>query len=633
MTTARGDDARHSDDETRVDVPVTGASDAPADNRPPAFPSVGGTAGNESRAHDDAPPPIERSSELPPLLPAFASTDGAAGPVLTAPVGGRNSPWRWVAVLVATLAIVALIGGFFVFLGPRPGTPSLVSQYAPADAAAYAELRLDLPGDQRERLISFMSNFPGFADPATFQQKIDDTLQQALRGTDTGLDWKADVDPWFGGQIGLFSSTLAPTQGMPPSFSVVLSVKDRAKLDDLINARLTGSGMESEDYDGQTIWSGKATEESGRFSFAVTDEALVVSTRNEDLKGALDVKRGDVDGLAEAPFFTAELASLHSDRLAAFYYDYATLLQSLPTGAASALPQSCMDDIRAAAGIKLLGEVRAESDHMAVTMRSQIPSGGNLPPAAPNKRTALAESLPADTIAYVELRQVGALLKSGAEQALSCLAPALGGFDVRQLEGLIGTAPQDYFNFIGDAAIAVTSTDGRLGGGLIATVDDENVARIRLERLLSVARLGTMAGDITIEEQQHGAATITVIKFGGGLFPLAETPSIAVTITGGRLYLGVDDFVSATIDRAAAGSLASAPRLQAALTAAGSENAGVVYLNITALRGAIEGNMPAESRTGYDTEVKPFLEPITHLIMVNRTESGINVGHAFLYVE
>ncbi len=580
----------------------------------------------------DTAPPFEPASERPALLPAFASTDGAAGAVLTAPVGGRASRWRWVAALVATLAVVALIGGFFVFLGPRPGTPSLVAQYAPADAPVYVELRLDLPGDQRDRLVSFMSNFPGFADPSTFQQKIDDTLQEVLRSTETGLDWKSDVDPWFGGQVGLFSSSLAPSSGTPPSFSVVLSVRDRSKLDELVNARLTGAGMQSEDYRGQTIWSGTATDDSRRLSFAVTDEALVVSTRNEDLKRALDVKAGEVDGLADDPFFTGQLAALHSDRLAAFYYDYSTLLQSLPTGA-TMLPQNCMDDIRAAADTKLLGEVRAEADHLAITMRTEIPSGGSLPPAAPNKRSTLAESLPSDTIAYLELRQAGALIKSGVEQVLACLIPALGGFDISQLEQILGTAPQDYFDFIDDAAIAVTSNGGKYGGGLIATVDDENVARTRIERLLGAARLATVGGGLTIEEQQHGDATITIISLGAARFPVGESSSIAVSVTGGRLYLGVDDFVTAAIDRSAADSLASAPRLQAALTAAGSENAGVAYLNISALRGLLEGMAPAAARTEYDTEVKPFIEPITHFIIVNRTAGGINVGHAFLYVE
>ncbi len=364
----------------------------------------------------------------------------------------------------------------------------------------------------------------------------------------------------------------------------------------------------------------------------MTDEALVVSGRNEDLKRALDVKAGDVDGLADDPFFTAQLAGLHSDRLAAVYYDYGDLLESLPVGSSN-LPQSCLDDIRAAVNFKLPGEVRAEADHLSATMRSQIPTGGNLPPGAPNRVSSLAQSMPADALAYVELRQVGALASFGVEEALACLTPALGGFDTSQLQMILGVAPEEYFNFLGDAAISFTNTGGRFGGGLIATVDDENVARIRVERLLSAARLAAMAGGLTIEEQEHGAATITVMRLGDGTLPSDVAQSFSVTVTGGRLYLGVDDFVTGALDRAAADSLATAPRLVSALAATGSENAGMVYMNIAALRAAIETNMPSESRTPYDTEIKPFLEPMTHFVVVNRTEGGINVGHAFLYVE
>lgn len=636
MTTPRGDDAGHADEETRVDSPVSSDSGAAAQHRPPAFPSVGGTLANADRAYVDSASPFEPVADHPALIPAFTSTDGAGGPVLTAPTGGRSSRWRWLAALVATLVVVAMIGGFLAFLGPRPRSPSLVAQYAPADAAFYAELRLDLPGDQRDRLVSFMSNFPGFADPSSFQQKIDDTLQQMLRGTNLGLDWKQDVDPWFGGQIGLYRSTLSDTLVTPGvgGINFALSVKDRQKLDELINARLAdGVAAPQRDHKGHTVWTMlMGGEVAQTVSFTVTDDALLAANTFDEIAKALDVKAGDAPGLADDAFFTAQLAGLHPDRLAAFFYDYSKVLESVPVTPAL-LPDACMENIRATTNFKVLGEVRAEADHLAVTMRSQIPGGGNLPPAAPNKRSTLAESMPAEALVYVEFRQVGAVVKFGVEEALACLTPALGGFDVSQLEQILGVAPQDYFDFLDDAAIALTSIGGKPGGGLIATVDDENVARTRVERLLSAARLAAIGGGVTIEEQQHGGATITVVRLGAGAFPNGEAQSIAVTVTGGRLYLGVDDFVTAAIDRAAADSLATAPRLQTALTSAGSENAGVVYLNIAALRGLIEGNMPVESRTQYDTEVKPFLEPINQFVVVNRTEGGINVGHAFLYVE
>ena len=43
--------------------------------------------------------------------------------------------------------------------------------------------------------------------------------------------------------------------------------------------------------------------------------------------------------------------------------------------------------------------------------------------------------------------------------------------------------------------------------------------------------------------------------------------------------------------------------------------------------------IPADERTRYDTEVKPFVEPITQVVMVGRNEDGIYSSNVFLYVE
>lgn len=631
VTTPRNDDFLRADDATRVDLPI--AADEPSgtgasESRPPAFPSVGGAPKGHDHVHTEVPFAHVRDESL-----AASPVVDTSRPVLAAPVGARTSRWRWVAAAVATLVVVALVAGI-VFFGARQATPSLVAQFAPADAAAYAELRLDLPGDQRDRLVSFFGHFPGFADPASFQQKIDETLSNALRRSGTGLDWAADVDPWFGGQIGFFTSSLAPSYGVPPSFSVVLSVKDRARLDEMVAARTAESGMQQEDYNGQTIWSGNATAANQRISFAVTGEALVISARNEDLKAALDVKAGEVAGLADDAFFTGQLAHMHADRLALFYYDYSSLIKSMPP-AVSLVPAGCLDDLQAAADIRLLGELRAEADHIAANIRSQYPTAGNLPPAPANRRTALAESMPAGTLAYVEMRQIDAGIKYLVDELLSCMnGTAPGGIDLSLIEQFIGTTPQDYFDFLDDAAFAVTLNDGKVGGGLVATVDDENVARARVERLLAAVRLaGGLGGGLTIEEEQHGNAAITVIRFAAAGLPVGEAPSMSITVSGGRMYLGLDDFVTAALDRTAADSLAAAPRLQQALSGAGAENAGIVYVDIAAMRGFLESMMPVGARADYDTEAKPFLEPITHLIVISRNDGGINVGHGFLYVE
>jgi hypothetical protein len=565
----------------------------------------------------------------PPPVPV-ESTDPALA-------NGRNGRWRWVAAGLATILVLIVAAAVFIFIGQQPATPSLVAQYAPADSVAYAEIRLDLPGDQRERLATFMSHFPGFADPAAFQQKIDESLANALRTSGTGLDWQADVQPWFGGMIGAFSNATESSADSMLSGVVVLSVKDRARLDELVNARTAEVGAQQQDYKGQTIWS--ATLEDGDpFHFAVTQDAFLASPRVEDLEAALDTKSGELAGLADDPFFTTQLGKLHADRLGLAYYDYGRALEQIPmpTGGPSGvgvLPEQCLSDLSDVTNLKLLGEVRAETDHLALNVRAQAPSIEGLP-QLPNRNSTLPARMPSNTVAYLESRAVGQTIKYYVGKLLECLPAEGGELDPNQIQQMIGTAPEDYFDFVEDVAIGVTLSEGKFGGGLIATVDDENVARTRVERLLSAARLATGTGQgLTVEEQQHGDATITVINLGDQLIPNADVPSIAITVSDGRLYLGVGDFVTGALDQVEAESLATAPRLQTALNSAGHENAALAYVDIAALRGFAESMIPADERTQYDTEMKPFIDPITQLVLVGVNEGDIYTSHVFLYVE
>jgi hypothetical protein len=607
--------------------------------RPPTFPSVGGTPSNPSVPPNQAP--FTPAHDEPVVQAPVAST-----PVTTSSAGSGSGRLRWLVAGVATVLVVVLLVGAFALFGARTATPSLVAQYAPANAAAYLEVRYDLPGDQAANLAAFMSHFPGFADAAAFKQKVDETLSNALQRTGSGLDWKTDIEPWFGGQIGLFTNSVAPAAGTPPSFTAVFSVKDRAKLDEVVNAHVAASGFTQEDYNGQVIWSGTAGDSDKRVSLAVTDEAFVVSTRSEDLKSALDTKAGTATGLADDAFFTSQLSAMHADRLALVYYDYGTLLESMPVpspGAAdlSGLPPDCLNGFTSAANTKLLGEVRAEDDHLSFNVRSTYPSGEGLPPAPSNKSTDLAESMPASTVAYLEMRQVGANVKFLVQQLLKCMDTSQSeGFDPSQLQALIGTAPEDYFDFLVDAGLGVTSASDKFGVGLVATVDDENVARTRVERLLSALRLaGGMGGaGITVEEQQHGDTTITAVTIAGDSVAEPGQPApppikLSVAVSNGRLYLGLDDFVATALDQEPATSLATDARLQSALAEVGNENSGLAYLDIGGLRGYVESAMPADERAHYDAEVKPFIAPLDSFVVVTRNDNGTNAGNGFLYVE
>jgi hypothetical protein len=261
--------------------------------------------------------PIPGSGDMPPTERVRPEGGGVA---------------RWLIAGVATLLVLGLVVAVILLAGQRATGASIGPDYAPADSQAYAEVRLDLPGDQRDAVVAFMSRFPGFADPSTFEQKVDDTFDQLLRNVGSPIGWSSDIEPWFGGQAALFGSASEAGE-VSPSFTAVLSVKDRTRLDALLAqyGPLSGAKVDHE-YGGVAIW----TAPNDRGAFAVTDEAFIAALRAEDVHAALDVKAGDAPGLATNTDFTAAIESLSDDRLAAFYVDSSALAEVL-----GRVPSSC----------------------------------------------------------------------------------------------------------------------------------------------------------------------------------------------------------------------------------------------------------------------------------------------------
>jgi len=615
------------------------SGDSTREQRPPAFPSVDrGQHGNVWQPARDqlfAPPPT------PPATPVARVTRTP-----------RTPTWRWLIALVATIAVIGVVAGVSYLAVRRVGTPSAVSHYAPASTPLYAEIDLNMPGDQRDQLASFMSHFPGFADPSSFQQKIDDSLNQLLVSSGSGLTWAQDVAPWFGNQVAFFgnpwamntSGTGLGTASAPP-MAIVLSVTDRTQLEQVIQPKLTDAGAISSTYDGETLW----TMPDAAGVLAVTDDALLVGT-GEQVKMALDVKTGRQASLADDDFFLQQLASLHPDRLATFYFDYGAVAASLSNslGAAGSLIPGApsLDLVNQLAAVKMVGEARADGNHLAIDMRSSHPTGDNVPPLPSNRRTSLAERMPTDSLVYFETRDFGQAIKYLANTILSTAsaspAPS-GGLDValQSITELLGTAPQDYLDFVQDVGVSVSYTNDKLGMGLVATVDDQAVASTRVERLLSAVRsLAAFGGNtgVTVEDQQHGDVTITMIHVTGtqpsgpGMaHPVVPDLNIGVAVANGQLLIGLDDFVANALDRTAADSLAANSRFQSAASVAG-DNAGITFVDIAGIRTALEGAMPAADLQDYEQNVKPFLQPIDYLLQYSVTDGDISEGHTFLYV-
>ena len=110
---------------------------------------------------------------------------------------------------------------------------------------------------------------------------------------------------------------------------------------------------------------------------------------------------------------------------------------------------------------------------------------------------------------------------------------------------------------------------------------------------------------------------------------------LSLTVIGGRLYLGLNDFVTTALDQDAASSLASDPHLQSALAEVGTSNSGMFYVDVPQVLEFAEssGGGRTEDQAHFDSDVKPFLDPLAPFVVVTRNDDGINSGHGFLYVE
>ena len=570
------------------------------------------------------------SHALPP-----ASQHQPAAPILEPVRPRRATTARVAVVLVTTLALLSLVGGFALANLPRTEA-NVLAAYAAADTTAYVELRLDLPGDQRERVAQLVGQFPGFDDAATIEGRIGEAFDELADKADADFRWSRDVEPWFGGQLALMV-TIDSDEAQPdePPFVIGISVKDAAAARELIVGRLTGENVTFDEYRGATVWHRPAGDRKG--ALALTNDALLLGRSVDEVHAALDVAAGERPALPDNAAYAEPVAALHEDRLATVYVDGAALAD-LYADRSSLLTLSLQQPYDMFSGV-LVAELRAEGDHLALTARSR-PAAGS-PPLPANRTTSLAQRMPVDSVAYLEVRAAGESLERAIAAYLAQLAdedPDDGGM-LPQLETLLGTPPDEFLDFLDDAAVAVTADDDSFSGGLVATLKDEQVARERLQRLVGVIRTWAAfeTAPLTVSEEQYGGETLVVIKptvRSGSMPGLGSVlPALSFTFTDGLLVLGMDDFVRGVLDADPAAGLASNEGYRAALAAAGADNAGVGYVDLAVLRGHLEGMIGRRDRAAYDRDLQPYLAPFDRLMVVTVVEGGELVSRTLVYVE
>lgn len=585
--------------------PISETGELPGEPGPVAPEQVGETAAVGGEPLAAAVP----DAEAPPIAVP------AATPVAARPKGLV----RWGVALLAVAVLVGAVSVAAAFLAAGASS-SVVQGWLPNDTMAYLELRADLPGDQRAKLGEILAKFPGFADQASLDAKIDEALDRILE--QTGIDWTTDVKPWLGGEIGLAvtaaaldvekltglgSSLDGADLGPAPDDGAValIAVKDGAAAMSWISEQLGGT-QTTETYAGGevTIVSGAM---KSSLAFAVRDDVLVVGPE-KTVKASLDT--GGTSGMASSDSFKAAQKTAPTAYLGFGYVDLKAILEATlaTAGDTAGLPTACLDQVVEKIPTWGAGFGRAEDDALVMTATIATPDATS---TAKDTASAVAAHLPASTVAAFEVRDLGAGLVAaidGLKATMACDPSTAEAIDqIEQALAAVGGA-EGIIGWAEDTAVAGTVDGTTLGGGLAAIVTDEAAASGTLDQVKALLALAGAGAGITSREEAYGDGTLFVVTLPIEAFA-ASAPEVAVTVQRGVFALGTIDFVKAVVDTDAAGSLARDPVYERAIALAGGEGMTDIFVDVAGLLVGVEAMLPAEAKSQYETEIKPFLDP------------------------
>jgi Protein of unknown function (DUF3352) len=582
---------------------------------------------------DPALPPIE-SAEPGAAAPAQA-VQRDSGDAVTGRAR-RSTRLRWAVVLIGVAIVLVATAAVFALTAGRPSI-SVAVGYMPDNAVQYGEYRLDLPGDQRQKLAEFLSVFPGFKDQSTFDSKLDETFDKIVAAVSSNQQtYTADIKPWFGGVIAFGSGpieTPAPSAASSPAFAgqplIAVSIKDKAKAADWIAG--LGEQLTRGEYNGAILFSGAARDSGTATAIAVNDEVILVGT-DASVKKAVD-SHGD-GKLADDEQFKAAFRLATDDYVAFTFMDYqayvSSYLDMVNNLGGRVLDSTAVDDELASLVPAWFGSVsRFEND--ALVSSSAFPSidigfDGN------NRKSTLLGWAPPSTIAYSEVHDAGAAFTALLDRLKKQPDAAKA---IQQVDATTGIGLEGIFGWWGDAAlVASEDASGHLGGGLVIIPADAAKAKTAANSLRGLLALGGGQAGIKVTDVQHGDATITVVDFSGAMggaasLPAGYKPELAFTFTDQVVVVGYGQaFVESVLDAGPGPSLADDARVSSLVKRVGEENLGFTFVDVRRVRELFEtiakAGMTREKWSEYVKEYQPFLLPFDAMASSIRKDGDLN---------
>lgn len=574
-------------------------------------------------------PAVERlAGEAMPGEPDLAASAPSAeaapdGTAAVSAVAGGSRRTRWiVAGLVSALAIGGALAAALI-LGAKPLPEAF--RYLPADSVIVAELRPDLPGDQRQHLGNLLAHFPGFADQSNLSAKIDETLTRLINeGSSGSVDYATRIKPLLVGPLVVGTGI----DGLKNRAALVVASTDGAITCQVVFGAATA--LETHRAVAiESVQNDMACAVDGRFMLIGDPEAI-----RAGIDAHLDHKGVDTNAR-----FTAARTRLEGDQVARVYVEGKALVT---------LAEGFANDLAPGAGI---GSTIAENvtEWLVIGMRvvddavqfevqaaplKEAKLDASLPTDPPPATSRFASLLPSNTYGFVEIHGIGA----NAQRALAILKtdPNQAGAIAQIERALVAVGGiQNIAAWIEDAGVAVIPAGDSIGGAILLRGSNAAAVEGRVTQLRNLLVLASTGTDITVRDSEHAGIKITSVDL-GDLRTLLSAMGVDPGLTGteGRLAFSMaarddililaigDRVIEGILDTTTGSSLKSSGAYARVVDLVGSPNDVEVYVSLDGLVGYLESNMPtALEGTGW-TKLKPYLEHLASLGEANVTTSS-----------
>lgn len=458
--------------------------------------------------------------------------------------------------LLTATGLFAVVGYLLIF----SASPDRAARAVPATAAVYVNLYLEPSTGQRMNLYGLIGRLPGFADPATLEQKIHDVAARLIG--QGGIDYAHDIRPWLGDQVALAISPAAGDGGGPQMLllAAVAEPGSAAAAVDRIMAR-DGAEFETEEYRGVMLHVGVDA------SYALLDDLLLVGSGPGVVRSAVDAEAGAAPSLADATDFDAALRRVPADHLGSIYVDLRSLLGADEMEEVGGYRTVAVALVAEGAGVRLVGDApflgTSPLTREAFALGSEVSS--------------LADWMPADAQAEAIVFGVGPALAALEDQiagssALSDVAGALNQLRALAAIGLGINVDRDLLPlFDREAGLALQARDGEAVLQLLLRPSDNHAASEALDRMRDALE---QRGSRVTTSLVEGIAVTTVAVPEIGQIAYAHADDVVV-------FALEPDAVTAVLEARASGrTLGGTERYRGAFTLLGIREGHELWIDV-----------------------------------------------------